>query len=333
MSKICVSGAGGFVGSHIQDEFIKQGHEVLSIDNLSGGFKRNFNDKATIEIIDLCNKGAVEWAFTKFEPEIVFHCAANAREGASFFDPAKIVMANQVATINILEAAIKTKKLKHFVFFSSMAGYGELEPPFSEDMSPKPCDVYGVAKISMEETVKILAGCHRFKYSIIRPHNIFGIRQSIRDIYRNVIGIFMNRIMRKEPLYIYGDGQQRRQFSYIEDSLPSFLKVLENGVNETVNIGGTVDMTVEHLAYMVTEAMLGDECYPTKFIPNRYGEVKFAYCDPSKSIRLLGYNEKVGIEEGIRKMAKWAKELGPQPWIEEHLALENGHTPVTWRKT
>jgi len=331
MSKIAITGGAGFLGSWIQDELIKQGHEVLSIDNLVGGFKRNFNQKATVEVMNLCQKGDVEWAFKRFEPEIVFHCAANAREGASFFDPSKIVMANQVATINVLESAIRTPSFKKIIYFSSMAAYGEQEPPFNEEMPLKPCDIYGVAKASMEATIKILAGCHVFKYTIIRPHNLFGPRQSIRDKYRNYIGICMNHIMRKEPIYIYGDGQQRRQFSYIEDSLPCILKCLDQCDNDIINIGGTFDATVEHIAFLTITAMFGeDRPYPIKYLNDRYGEVKLAYCDPAKSIKLLGYEDKIGIEEGIKRMAAWAWRLGAQEWIDEPLAIPNKFTPITW---
>ena len=325
-----ITGGLGFLGSHIQDALIEKGHEVLVIDNLSGGFKRNANKKAKVEVIDLCNKEAVEWAFTLFKPEIVFHCAANAREGASFFDPAKIVMANQVATINTLEAAIKTGSMKKFIYFSSMAVYGNQEPPFNEEMKPKPVDVYGVSKYAMEEIVKMLADCHNFKYTIIRPHNIFGPRQNIRDKYRNVIGIFMNNIMRKESMYIYGDGQQKRQFSYIFDMLPSVIKCLDLADNETINIGGTMDATVEVIAFEVINAMLGDMAYPIYYINERYGEVKHAYCDPEKSIKMLGYQEKIGIVNGIKDMFLWAQGLGPQDWAKEELSIPNYRIPKTW---
>jgi UDP-glucose 4-epimerase len=703
MSKICITGGAGFLGSWIANALVEQGHDVLSIDNLSGGFRRNLNDKATLEVIDLCQKEAVEWAFKKFEPEIIYHCAANAREGASFFDPAKIVMANQVATINTLEAAIKCGSLKKWIGMSchdektrvltkkglkyyweiqpddtvftldkncnlveqkinkiiindyygemfryngkgtsfmvtpnhricyikswakyprldyekadkfikrnytmkptakyisgnedigvtlpfninledmaylvglfiadgvarildgkrynqsglsrvdylklrskqgrfikvdnrgnqeysysptyrivfcvpendkarprlesilkkynikfgnqlhntcryvvisnskelyeilhecgdnahnkqipnrwlslkskyllplweglmagdgnkeltiyttvsnrlvenclelatklgkyitfrynkinrpcvlkdgrtingcgayrivfsskektrgynkknftkifyngkiwclnvgnsnflverdgkitfsgnSMASYGEQTPPFTEDMDLKPCDVYGVAKASMEETVKILAKCYGFDYTIVRPHNIFGERQSIRDKYRNYIGICMNHIMRGEPVYIYGDGQQKRQFSYIEDSMSCYLKLLDSCNGETINIGGTLAYTIEHVAFMVIEAMMEDLTYPIVYLPERYGEVKFAYCDPAKSVKLLGYEDKIGVEEGIVRMSKWAKTLGAREWVNEPLALDSEYIPKTWRK-
>jgi UDP-glucose 4-epimerase len=330
--RIAVTGSAGFLGSRIVDALVEQGHEVLSIDNLSGGFRRNFNDKATIEVIDLCQKEAVEWAFKKFEPEIIYHCAANAREGASFFDPAKIVMANQVATINTLEAAIKTKSFRKWIGMSSMAAYGEQEPPFIEDMPLKPCDVYGIAKASMEETIKVLAKCYKFDYTIVRPHNIFGERQSIRDKYRNYIGICMNHIMRGEPVYIYGDGQQKRQFSYIEDSMPCYLKLLDSCNGETINIGGTLAYTIEHVAFMVIEAMMEDLTYPIVYLPERYGEVKFAYCNPAKSIKLLGYEDKIGVEEGIVRMSRWSKTMGAQDWVNESLALDSEYIPSTWRK-
>jgi len=328
--RILVTGAAGFIGSYIQDALIFKGHEVLSIDNLSGGFKRNFNDKAKVEVFNLCRLEEAEWAIGRFQPEVVFHCAANAREGASFFDPAKIVFANQVTAVNTMEASIKAGSLKKFIYFSSMAAYGDQEPPFVENMTMKPCDVYGIAKYSMEETLKLLADCHGFKYTIIRPHNVFGARQSIKDIYRNVIGIFMNRIMRKEYLYIYGDGQQKRQFSYIQDSLPAFLSCIDKADNDVVNIGGINTYTVEEVAFAIIKAM-GYDTWPIYYTPERYKEVKFAYCNPQKSIDLLGYKENYTVEQGIQTMATWAKLIGPQEWSNEKLSIPNERIPETWR--
>lgn len=329
--KICVTGAAGFIGSHIQDALIEQGHQVLSIDNLSGGFRRNFNPKADVAVIDLTVQSALDYELQRFKPDVIYHCAANAREGASFFDPVKIVMANQVATINVLESAIKVGSMQKYIQFSSMATYGNQTPPFCETLRPAPVDVYGWAKYSMEECVKILADCHKFNYTIIRPHNVFGERQSLRDKYRNVIGIFMNRIMRREPIYIYGDGQQVRQFSYIANSVPCYITCVDQCNGEIINIGGTVDITVEQLARYVIEAMGEDQTYPVIYLRARYGEVKLAYCNPQKSIDLVGFTDTIGLQDGIRNMARWAKTLGAQDWIDEPLAIPNDWIPTTWK--
>lgn len=680
--RILVTGGLGFLGSYIQDALIDGGHQVLNIDNLSGGFKRNANPKAIISITDLCDKEKTQSVIMDFRPEIVFHCAANAREGASFFDPAKIIYANQVAYVNTIESSIKAGSLIKFVFFSSMAVYGAQQPPFNENMKPQPVDVYGISKYSIEEMTRVLAECHGFKYTIIRPHNCydnqtevltqdgfkyfrdlakedliatlnphinaleyhqaydwqkikysgkllhfesrsydlmvtpehkmwvksrsrrrskhrfiiasdliksktgyaeeissfadvwigedkayyiipeikdakdrsmvnkhqnghqkvipmklwcqflgwyisegsrfitkrnyvivisqykqnnpqywqeivdlvkkmgfipyitgekeirifskqlylaldvlgiakgcknknipkeiknlsteylvclykalmkgdgnikgnvyvttsqklvddfteiclkigksvtigkeirtnpnhsdcykisitnrntsqigdnrtkkvyykkvdyddyvyditvpnhiifvrrngkacwssncFGPRQSIKDKFRNCAGIFMNRIMRKEPIYIYGDGQQLRQFSYIKDSLPAYIRCIDKADGEIVNIGGLQEITVEELAYRIISEMTEAQIYPITYLPARYGEVKFAYCDPTKSVNLLGYKEEFALEHGIADMAEWAKKLGPQEWIDEKLAIPNHRIPKTW---
>ena len=331
MSRVLVTGGAGAVGSWIQDALIDLGHDVLSIDNLSGGFRRNFNHKAVVSTVNLCNREATEEVIMKFKPEIVYHCAANAREGASFFDPANIVYANQVTFINTIESSIKAGSLKQFIFTSSMAAYGNQTPPFTEDMALQPVDVYGISKYSIEEMTKVLAECHGFDYVIIRPHNMMGPRQSIKDKFRNVAGIFMNRIMRREDIYIYGDGKQLRQFSYIKDSLPAYIKCMDIK-NETINIGGTQEITVEKLALMVIKYMTDEENYPIKYLPARYKEVKYAYCNPAKSIALLGYKDSYGIEEGIKAMSLWAKGLGSQEWTTDKLSIPIAEKmPETWR--
>lgn len=212
-----------------------------------------------------------------------------------------------------------------------MARYGDQTPPFSEDIPTKPVDVYAGNKVLMEQVTSILASVHRFKYTIVAPHNVFGQGQSLCDIYRNVVGIFMNKIMRGEPLIIYGDGEQKRAFSYIEDSLPCFTKViLEDFDKEIFNIGGIHPATVNELAQLVIEAM-GHKTWPIKHIEDRPCEVKYAWSTHEKSVKVLGYEEKIGYKDGIRRMAEWSKKFGPQEWINEPLTLVNDKTPITWK--
>jgi len=221
------------------------------------------------------------------------------------------------------------------VLFSgnSMAVYGNQRPPFNETMPRRPADIYGMNKAIMEQATEVLSEVHEFDYVIIRPHNVFGARQSLTDKFRNVVAIFMNRIMRKEPLYIYGDGEQVRAFSYIEDSLPCYIRCLDDDIkNEIINIGGMHPITINHLADLVCEAMGVPKTYPREYLPPRPLEVKEAWCSWEKSVKLLGYEEKIGYEEGIRRMAQWAKEKkGPQEWTEEKLALPSEKMPKIWR--
>lgn len=337
--KIIITGAAGFMGSHIVSKLIKEGYSnIYGIDDLSGGSIDNISShinskEIEFDQIDLSKKNETEMLISDIRPNIIFHLAANAREGASFFQPLNIVERNYLAYMNVLEPAIKYG-LDKVILFSSMAVYGNQKPPFSEDMERLPVDIYGINKSSMEHTTELLSDIHDFRYTIVRPHNVFGPKQSLRDPYRNVIGIFMNRIMRKEPLYIYGDGEQKRAFSYIDDSLPCYIECMKDKVDrEIINIGGKYPITVNKLTEMVYKYMnVSYNISPIKHLPDRPNEVKFAYCTWEKSANLLGYDEKIGVEEGISRMAKWAKEKGPQEWSEERLTLWNEKAPSIWNQ-
>lgn len=337
--KILVTGAAGFMGSHIISELIRSGYsQVYGVDDLSGGYIENISNhiktgEMEFNQIDLAKKDKTEDLMSNVRPDIIFHLAANAREGASFFQPLNIVERNYLAYINIIEPAIKYN-LDKLVLFSSMAVYGDQNSPFSEDMKRTPVDVYGINKTAMEHTTELLSNIHDFRYTIIRPHNVFGERQSLKDPYRNVIGIFMNRIMRKEPLYIYGDGEQKRSFSYIADSLRCYVKCIEDKVDkEIINIGGMYPITINKLTEMVCKSMnVTYGIYPTEHLSDRPYEVKNAYCTWEKSQKLLGYDEKIGLEKGICKMADWARKKGPQEWSEEELILWNKKAPSIWKR-
>jgi len=336
MSKILVTGAAGFVGSWVSEELLNQGHDVYGIDNFQGGLEENIPEamhmKGKFFNIDLKDKLLAEVAVKELRPEIIHHCAASAREGASFFAPVQMTQDNYGAHINLIEPAIK-HGLKHYVCYSSMAVYGEQESPFGEDMKPQPADIYAISKAAMEESTRMLSEVHGFTYTIIRPHNIVGERQSMTDLYRNVASIFMNRIMRKEPLYIYGDGNQKRAFSYILDSLPCYIACTDPKFHGQIfNIGGTQEMTVNELAEKVIK--LFSEYGTPKIIhlPERHGEVKYAWCTYEKSQRMLGFKEEYGIDKGLERMAIWCKTKGPQEWTKEILPLVNDKAPSVWNR-
>ncbi len=331
--KILVTGAAGFMGSHIVDALIEAGYDVYGVDDLSGGSLDNLSEgaKKGFKQADISERFVAEDIVFDIKPDVIFHLAANAREGASFFQPLNIVQRNYLAYMNILEPAIK-QGLDKVILFSSMAVYGNQRAPFSEEKERKPADIYGINKAAMEHTTELLSKVHDFRYTIIRPHNVFGIRQSLRDPYRNVIGIFMNRIMRGEPLYIYGDGEQMRAFSYIEDSLPCYAKCLDRADGEIINIGGKQPISINVLRRRVCLEMdVNPVTYPTKYLPDRPHEVKMAWCTYKKSEEMLGYEERMGLVTGIKKMAVWAKKKGAQAWSGEKLVLWNDKAPSIWK--
>lgn len=329
--KILITGGAGFMGSHITEALVNtKKYQVYAVDDYSGGCAINVPQGCFFYELDLRDKKKTSNLIERIQPDIIYALAANAREGGSFFQPLDIAERNINVYINILEPAIKSGVQK-IIYFSSMAIYGEQQPPFNEKMQRKSCDVYGLSKTWCERATELLSEAHGFKYIIIRPHNVFGPRQSLKDVYRNVIAIFMNRIMRGEPIYIYGDGKQKRAFSYIDFSLPCYLKCADDNIsNEIFNIGGVSEVKINDIVDMVVE------CFPEYtrpeiiHLPDRHGEVKYAWTTYEKSVEQLEYKETFNIKKAIKKMSDWAKKQGPQDWTEEILPLINEKVPRTW---
>ncbi len=335
--KILVTGAAGFIGSHLVDHLINNDHQVIGIDDLSGGFKININKKSTFEKIDLRNKNKTISAINKYKPEIIYHLAADATEGRSQFTPISCTQRNYIATLNLLVGAVKAKT-KRVVITSSMSVYGNQEPPFHEGLPPKPVDIYGIAKAAMEHATKVFSQVYGIEFTIIRPHNVYGPRQRMDDPYRNVIAIFINRILQEKPPYIYGDGKQKRAFSYITDVTPYIAKagILRRTNGEIINIGPREEHTINHisnevLTHFTRGETIHDHLKPIHG-PDRPLEVKNAYCTDKKSRKLLGFKPEVSLKEGIKRTVEWAKTLGPQKFkYLKELELETNETPATWK--
>lgn len=329
--KCLITGNAGFIGSHLQDALINAGHKVVGVDNLVGGFKRNIHKDTIFYKVDLTNDKEIDFIFEKEKPDVVYHLAADATEGRSQFTPISSTRNNLLSSINIFTIAIK-HKVKRIIFTSSMSVYGDQEPPFTEDMKTRPVDVYGVNKASTEKILSILAGVHNIEYVILRPHNVFGERQCIRDAYRNVVGIFINRMMRNEPLYIYGDGNQVRSFTHIDNAIPCFVKALDAPISgEVINIGPNETQTVNFLAETVMKAF--NKKTEIIYLADRPLEVKVAHCSSEKSENVLGYRKSISFDGGINKMVEWAKQLGPQEFIYlDNLEIVNEKVPETWKK-
>lgn len=336
--RILITGVAGLVGSWLSDALCADPsvERVIGIDDLSGGEIENVNvsrsHKFSFEQFTLSHKGKVAEVCAQFRPHIVVHAAACAREGASTYQPVKIVETNVMISAILLEHAIHYG-MKKFVMFSSMAVMGDQKSPFVETMSMAPVDPYGISKAATEGIIRALGSVHGFDWTVIRPHNIVGPRQSLSDRYRNVAGIWMNSIMRHEPLYLFGEAT-KRAFSYIEDSLPAMKNaVLGDKANgKVVFVGGKEEILVEDLLHEV----IG--CFPEYKTPEiircplRPLEVKEAFCSTELSVKLLGYKEEVGWKNGIARMAEWAKKKGSQQWRLDTLPLANAGMPRPWQQ-
>ena len=309
MSNILVTGGAGFMGSWLVDELIDRGENVINVDNLSGGYLRNVNKKCTFIKGDLRDTKLVN-KITK-NIDIIYHLAAYAAEGQSVFSPIEINEINLRPMNNLLVAAVNNN-VEKFVFASSMAVYGDQKPPFDEELSPNPEDPYGAAKAYCEKVLEIFKKAHRLRYTIIRPHNVYGPRQNIADPYRNVLGIWMNRIMKNKPPIIYGEGKQIRAFSYVEDTIKAFANAgfYRKSDSEIINLGSPKYTSINEACELVLKTF--DSKLKPIHVPPRLQEVKFAYSTFKKSETLLDYKEEHDLEEGLVLMANWAKKLGPQ---------------------
>lgn len=328
--KVLVTGVAGFMGSHLADAFIKRGDHVVGIDNFIGGYSENVPVEVEFYNADLGEFNDIEPLFKGVD--LVVHTACTAYEGLSVFSPSLVTRNTSHITTTVLSAAIK-HKVKKFVHMSSMARYGTQDVvPFTEDMTPKPQDPYGIAKYAAELLIKNLCETHGMKYAILVPHNIIGPRQKFDDPFRNVASIMINRMLQGKQPIIYGDGQQMRCFSFMQDVINPLLKACDTDVvdGQVTNIGPDEEfVTIEELAKKIAKIL--DFDLDPIYMPGRPQEVKHANCSADKARRLLGYKTSTTLEEGLTELAEWIKTKGARPF-NYHLPLEfvTEKTPKTW---
>jgi len=302
---ILITGVAGLLGSRLADWIIENKPEanVIGVDDLSGGYIENVNDKVTFYNIKV-ESDEIKELFSKHDIDYVYHFAAYAAEGLSPFIRTFNYINNLVGTANIVNQCINYD-VKRLVFTSSMAVYGEDNPPFAEELRRNPIDPYGVAKASCERDIEIAGEQHGLDWCIIRPHNVYGKKQNIWDKYRNVLGIWMFQHMNGNPITIFGDGTQTRAFSYIDDVLEPFWKAAtdERASKEIINLGGIKEYTITEAANILMEVIGGKE---VKYLEQRH-EVKHAWSTHQKSVELLDYTETVGLKEGLIEMWEWAQ--------------------------
>ena len=306
MGKILITGVAGLLGSRLADWIVENtNYKVVGIDDLSGGFSENINRKVQFYKFNLTDLEALKGVFKKENIEIVYHFAAYAAEGLSPFIRKYNYENNLITSTNLITCAIQYN-VDRFVFASSMSVYGDkYEPPFSEDLKQAPIDPYAVAKYAVELDLEIAFRQHGLKYTIIRPHNFYGINQNIWDKYRNVLGIWMYQIINKQNPTIFGDGTQVRAFSYVDDSVIPFWNASQrdNCVGEIINLGGIKEYTVNEACDILIN-VTGLNIKPVYLEPRH--ESKYAWSTWEKSVKLLDFKHKVDLQEGLSIMWNWA---------------------------
>jgi len=328
--RVFITGVSGLLGSTMARFLINQGHEVAGIDNMIGGVEDNVPELVTYTKGDVLDVELMKEAMK--DCEVVFHAAALPYEGLSVFSPMVTATSIVSGTLATASAAIHNK-VRLFINCSSMARYGNLTPPFTENMTPMPVDPYGLAKLNSEQHLKILSDLHGLYYLTVVPHNVIGIGQRYYDPFRNVVGIMISRCLQGKPIIVYGDGEQKRSFSNVLDCIKAIYRMMESSrkdlCGQVYNIGpDDNEISIKQLAYKI-----GHYCekYPSlQHYPDRPAEVKNAFCSSQKVRDEWNYNATITVEQTISEMVNWIKPRVRD--FEYHLPLEfiTDKTPKTW---
>lgn len=308
MTNVLVTGAAGFIGSHVVDHCLGLGFDVVAVDDLSGGFRENVPAGATFRQGSVTDVAFVKSLFTEARFEYVYHLAAYAAEGLSHFIRRYNYQTNLVGSVNLINESV-LGDVGCFVFTSSIAVYGANQTPMAEDLVPRPEDPYGISKYAVELDLEAAHRMFGLPYVVFRPHNVYGERQNIADRYRNVIGIFMNQVMRGEPMTIFGDGLQTRAFSHVDDVAPVIARapLVVAARQQIFNVGADKPYSVLELAEEVASAF--GVAPSIAHLPAR-NEVVHAFASHEKARSVFSPPDPVPLRDGIARMARWARARG-----------------------
>lgn len=329
-TKSLITGGAGFMGSHVVRHCLERDHECVVLDDLSGGFTENVPERATFVKGSITDAAFVNQLFAGHHFDYVYHLAAYAAEGLSHFIRVYNYQNNLIGSMNLINAAVNAGSVKRFVFTSSIAVYGPGQVPMLEDTTPTPEDPYGIAKYAVEMDLAAAHEMFGLDYTVFRPHNVYGEHQNIGDRYRNVIGIFMNNVMQGQSMPVFGDGLQTRAFTHIDDIAPSIVDCVDNAKarNQVFNVGSESPRTVLDVAHAVAAAF--GVAPVVKHLPARQ-EVVHAFSSSAKSEAVFGRRSTISLEDGVNRMAAWAKRSGPRQTPKFAGIEVTRNLPPSWR--
>jgi UDP-glucose 4-epimerase len=329
---IFITGIAGFLGSNLANFYINKGFKVSGCDNLVGGSLDNLDRQKVNFFKGDCENLNFMTKITK-GVDVVCHAAAYAHEGLSVFSPTLICNNNVTGSVSVFTAAIKNK-VRRIVYCSSMARYGDIKIPYTEDQTPNPVDPYGVSKLAAEKILEILCNVHGIEYNIAVPHNIIGPNQKYNDPYRNVVAIMINLMLQNRRPFIYGDGEQKRTFSDIDDCIYCLDKLMldEFVKSQVVNIGPDNEFTSINKLFEILSNKLGFNEDPI-YLADRPKEVKYSTCSANKAKKLLNYKNSITLDESLDKIIQYIKSNGPKKFIYDYnLEISNNKTPKSWKE-
>lgn len=304
---VLITGAAGFIGSSFANWLIENTDwKIVCVDDLSGGNVDNLPDSERIVncTIDI-NDEHLNNIYKIYSPEITYHFAAYASEGRSNYIRSFIHQNNTVGTSNVINACINYNS--KLIFSSSVAVYSGI-PPFHEETIPNPIDEYGLSKLTSEKSIQIAGEQQGLDWVIVRPRNVYGERQNLFDPSRNLMGIFCYNALNNLPLLIFGDGNNKRSFTYIDDILNPLFRCKDYS-KQIINLGSSVSYSINEAAQIFGEVT----GYKNIIHSEPRHEVKDATCKVNKSQCLLAYEDKTTLKEGIKKMWEWAKKQKMRP--------------------
>lgn len=335
-ASILVTGGAGFLGAHVVRALLQipafNDAAIVVLDDLSGGFRENVPDDPQITFVvgSVTDVAFVERLFAQHRFRYVYHLAAYAAEGLSHFIRRFNYTNNLLGSVTLINAAVRYQS-ECFVFTSSLAVYGSAPVPMSEDTVPQPEDPYGIAKFAVECDLRAAHDIFGLDSVVFRPHNAYGEYQNIGDPYRNVVGIFMNRLMQSLPMPVFGGGNQQRAFTYVGDIAPIIARapLVDNARNQVFNLGSDHPYTVQELAQEVAAAM-GVPAVIEHLPPRK--EAVVAYATHDRCRQVFGQQTETPLPEGLARMAAWVRSVGSRSTIPFTNIEVQDQLPPAWQQ-